>query len=809
MSSKLVHRLPHWLPAPCCIDTLSDLAALDQFEQRWKDARYMPWRFCYMDYEVLQKEMTTMQDSWTISSRLQDEWIRIYDFYMLKRGEIDRRIMSFQEQKRCTTTTTLSATFQSLTLEIFQLYRFAKLNYCGFLSILMRYDSANDADLRKVVVHKPFWTHAMEFHKLAIEANYLYMTSSLVSPYSISSFFFFKTLQQDCTKAETDDKGSHVALPQQQANINNHAIKRDNSPLAYSPLSCSIHSCETTLSSEICLQSPPTHQTYWLHPNNMLQVMLYLSDKMMVTAQDGKTPAVNEVGYYSGRHHTLDNQYKVTTLYMDTPQLSGYTQRVNAGELQTATPMTRVRWHDSTTRTDTNSTHVMIEQKVRNQKMVQQRVWLKSKHLQPWLSGSFSLGSILSKDSCQYHTAGYAVSSDDVIHNMKASCLSMEHQVHTNQIQPVLQVSQNRIVYVSMDHSVTISIDSDISMVRAYTTGLSDSSDGIVRFPYCVVGISTSASTDDAENQWFMKLMKCGMLMPVDGFSTYLHGVGMLFKDLPSPDWMSVRMNDTGFEHLLIQGQTPPHQHGKQGISPKSSLDSIQTTSGESNTRSSSSSSSSSSNSSSRDTIATIITCYDDDLDEKQPQPTEESPIHTTTHSPLLHPEDGYFRQQGRSGMRRSFDSYCSFDHPSSSRSDPTNCKSCMGRMLFNEQQQPTMHDGSSSSHSLPIVSFEKETITFSSFLLQTFWPRKFRSFEKEPLLVQHHHHRKYRSFSSNSIASCHSNHCSQITQPLPSSQPAASPGETFSRAAILTMTCVVMSLSMSCILYITVLTNL
>ncbi|GAN05180.1 hypothetical protein MAM1_0084d04649 [Mucor ambiguus] len=839
MPTKSAHRLPHWLPAvSICADTWSDMAALDQFDQHWEDARYMPWRFCYMDYEMLQREMTTCQDSRIMSSRLQAEWIKIYDFYMLKRGEIDRRIMSFHGQKR---SNTLSSTFQSLTLEILQLYRFAKLNYYGFLHLLMRYDSANDNALRKVILYKPFWTGAVEYHTLAMEANYLYLTSSLVSPYYYRISTFFKT-QQDGTKAETDNnKGSHVALPQQQqkANINNHASKRANhGSLAYSTSSCSIHSRETVPSSDMCLQPPPaptqqTYHTYWLHPSNMLEVMLHLADKTMI-AQDNsafKTPAVNEIGY-SDRHHTWGYQYKMTTLYMDTPQLSEYTQRLSKAQ---TTLMTRVRWYDSISSLDTNhSPHAMVEQKVYDaasteQVPVQQRVWLKSKHLQPWLSGSFSLGSMLSKNSCQYHANGNMVNSDDVIHEMKDACLLMEHPVHTRQILPVLKVTQNRVVYTSMDQSITISIDSDISMCSTQDTLLQQTT--VDTFPYCVVGITTTTttSTDHAENQWCMELIKCGMLTPVDGFSAYLHGVGTLYKDVPAPDWASIRMNDTEHKRpLLIHTQTPQQQqqqHGKRGIvTTKNSLDSIQTTA-------------TSGSSSSTNTIATIITCYDDDLDEKQHHPPEESPIDATANSPLLHPQDGYFRQQGTSGMRRSFDSYCSFDHPTSSRSDPTNCKNCMDRMLYCEpqHQQPFVMDrsyGSSSSSSssrssssnnlgshLPIVSvYEKETITFSSFLLQTFWPRKFRSFEKEPLLVQHHH-TKHRSFSrsssrsssssrksNTSIAFCHSNHCNTKSS---SASPPTSPGERFSRAAILTMTCVVMSLSMSSILYITVLTKL
>ena len=398
----------------------------------------------------------------------------------------------------------------------------------------------------------------------------------------------------------------------------------------------------------------------------------------------------------------------------------------------------------------------------------------------------------------------------------------------------MLKVTQNRIVYTSINNSVTISIDSDIAMMRAFPTEKMENtmansvhqqqqlssleavdqcpynsmrSDSFVRFPYCVIQINTS--TDNAENndKWLLDLMKCSMLTPVDKFSAYLHGVGTLFKDMPLPNWASISIDDIRHESL-IQGQTPQQQQQQQkqqhGITTKNSLDSMQTTT----SGKSSSSSSRDTHYCSTNTIATIITCYDDEIEEKQ-QIQQNQVESSTVLSPLLHPQDGY-RQQ-RNGIRRSFDSYCSFDHPTSSRSDPTNCKNCMGRMLFIEHQNIDMMD----CNNLPTPVCEKETITFSSFLLQTFWPRKFRSFEKEPLLA-HHQHKKYRSISSSS-SFCSSGSSGRdgdksksVNIALSSqNQSTQTLGERFSRASILTMTCVVMSFSMSYILYITVLAKL
>lgn len=53
------------------------MAAPEQFGQHWKTTKYTPWRFYYLDYEALQREMATAQESRTMSCRLQDEWIKV------------------------------------------------------------------------------------------------------------------------------------------------------------------------------------------------------------------------------------------------------------------------------------------------------------------------------------------------------------------------------------------------------------------------------------------------------------------------------------------------------------------------------------------------------------------------------------------------------------------------------------------------------------------------------------------------------------------------------------------------------------
>lgn len=74
-------ELPSWLPIPTCADTLSDIVSSNQFNQNWKNARFLPWRFFYIDYQVLQQEILNRNDSNIIAKKLQDGWTKASIYY--------------------------------------------------------------------------------------------------------------------------------------------------------------------------------------------------------------------------------------------------------------------------------------------------------------------------------------------------------------------------------------------------------------------------------------------------------------------------------------------------------------------------------------------------------------------------------------------------------------------------------------------------------------------------------------------------------------------------------------------------------
>jgi hypothetical protein len=335
-------------------------------------------------------------------------------------------------------------------------------------------------------------------------------------------------------------------------------------------------------------------------------------------------------------------------------------------------------------------------------------------------------------------------------------------------------------VYGSVDGSVYISIDTDIAMMR-YQQTLQDDypysslREKVVRFPHCVVQISTTGS--NKAPSWITDLTQC-MLEPVDNFSTYLHGVGTLFRGQVEavPNWFS---HDYDIRHVEARGQW---LIGKPVKKEK-------TTVGK--------------NALYCNTIATIVTCYDDEIEQAK-SPSSSSSLSNDCSQKIEPCSNSTLSPIPEQGLRRSFDSYCSFDHPTSSKSDPHNCRSCIGRMfIMQDTDQDDYKVIMPTSASSTSIYQPDNPVTFGSFLFQTFLPRRFRSLEKEPLLGGKKKRQSRFEYSSTASSSSTTLFDEELGQKMPSSS------TEYSRATSLTVTCVIISFSMSYVFYILMLEKL
>ncbi|KAI9263855.1 hypothetical protein EDC94DRAFT_606351 [Helicostylum pulchrum] len=467
LSKKTPNEMPvTWLPLPTTQSSLSDVARQiydgSSFDQEWKDLRHEPWRFYYLDYH----HFKTVILYGKISDELEAGWEKVYEFYILKRGEIERRIESIR-------TTRNEQELKTVVIDIHQLYHFAKLNYCGFIQLFMQYERqfgsniASDS-LRSSVAKKPFYDHSIHLFALANSLNRLCID-----------------------KEPVPDK---INLSPKKKQVDSLSTSSSSSCIT-----STINSCETASSGAFHV---PKHKKsvkkYWVHPDNIVEVMLFMSTNNELVLQDkANNPsstysAVDEVGHPQGIksestqsiHHikpkitttkTTSNssRLKVTTRYMDTLYLDDYTDRVIGKPTRT----TRVREFEALN--NNNDTYVSLEQKVyftgqqnhntckgykglgkkpqqeNNDQLlleeqeqphnwVQQRVWFKSKHLNQWLNGDYLISNILIKRSCQYRTDGLPTTTTRDKDRMENTCLQMQNELCNQTKKP----SKSRFLFI-------------------------------------------------------------------------------------------------------------------------------------------------------------------------------------------------------------------------------------------------------------------------------------------------------------------------------------------------------------------------
>jgi SPX domain protein involved in polyphosphate accumulation len=325
---------------------------------------------------------------------------------MLKRGEIERRIESCHVHQD-------KSILHTISVDIHYLYHFAKLNYCGFILLFMQFHQLFGSPVhntleKRISNNSSIYNDSIALFRLAVQTNSLYQNIHLKSPYF-------------------HPKRSHVAFQQETTHINNQV---GNCNLSASSYPSSIDSCETAHSDQD--EEPSnTVKKYWIHPDNVLELILHLSSNMVIQDRHAShITAVDQVGHPESDKSNAIN--KVTTVYLDTPQFDGY-----AGLMRNeATSVTRIRWYNEG---NTPKSYVELEKKAyartedsfAQKQLIQQRVWLKSKRLQSWLNGNYSIGCPFSKDSCQYRTNGTLTWRETDKQRMLETCLQIENQVHS------------------------------------------------------------------------------------------------------------------------------------------------------------------------------------------------------------------------------------------------------------------------------------------------------------------------------------------------------------------------------------------
>ncbi|KAI9493654.1 VTC domain-containing protein [Zychaea mexicana] len=561
-----------------------------------------------------------------------------------------------------------------------------------------------------------------------------------------------------------------------------------------------------------------TVKQFWVHPDNLTEVMLYIA-KYTDLSDSHLPPAQVDT---ASRRSQQSNQSTITTLHLDTPNLESYNNRVNYSNTQQRECKTlRMRWYEEDQRDPSVSKPVVaMEEKVYRpshsttassirhksfdktpchlqeeknsfdehdyQQQGQQRrrhdskaytrhrLWLKAKNMEPWLNGEWSFKHLLNKPYCRHRrTSLVHGSSDCTDSSMEEKIMQMENDARSRRIEPVLKTTLRRTVFSDHESELVISIDTDIAIARharvqkavdrnedsyrCYNSSSSEcddyfdhqppppksrissnetypypsfSSDDMVRFPYAVVKISYP-SVSRQRHAWLLDLCSSSLLEPVHDFSVYAHGIGGLMSDTvqTTPHWLSKMNQDLSrsenrgqlLKQLLRVNLAMEHNASsgsnllKLPPTPFSSTSAIY-----SPASTNSSSSCISSNNRTPSTRATTpSSTKGKSVSEEDLRSAAVEAVTSNERQPLLQKQH----------PRPSVGSYCSFDHPSSSRSDPAQCRDCMTRRQssppFYNKSTSNSNSRSPSSGSLFSQYNDKETTTTSriAHLVRTMWP--------------------------------------------------------------------------------------
>ena len=204
-------------------------------------------------------------------------------------------------------------------------------------------------------------------------------------------------------------------------------------------------------------------QQFWVHPDNLTEIILYITKYMDISEATSFPPA--RVDTASRRCVQQSIQSNITTLHLDTPDLETYNDRILLGESRVDDNATRknreikslrMRWYEedqndpSITKPvvameekvyrlvcrDNNTlsrrrnldkspchtpdgndpidkVHQAQQQKLQkirhgNKEYTRHRMWLKSKNMDPWLSGHWSLKHLLNKPYCHHRRTSLA-----------------------------------------------------------------------------------------------------------------------------------------------------------------------------------------------------------------------------------------------------------------------------------------------------------------------------------------------------------------------------------------------------------------
>ncbi|KAJ2846851.1 hypothetical protein IWW36_004149 [Coemansia brasiliensis] len=475
-----------------------------KFGQQLRDSLFPDWKFYYVDYSGLKRflyERTekgyTADDESEFVKLLDSELEKVNNFQQTKSSEMKQRIEYCEKQVDLITQNPapedakreqldiIEREIDAVISEVYELAKFTRLNFTAFIKIVKKHDKNAPFVLKPIFTERlnsrPFFKE--NFDELLLELSRLY---NIVRNGGVDV---------DGSKDPQSGNGQNFVR-------------------------------QTT--------------KYWVHPDNVMELKLYILKYLPVLI-------------YRTKGMAAPPNPAITSIYFDNENLDLYQGRLEKSEGAEAI---RLRWYG-----DMDSSEIFIERKTHHEdwtgeKSVKERFSVKEKHVNEYLAGTYTLDSKIER------LREEGKKSEQDLQDMDRLSREVLNSVKTKHLVPVIRSFYNRTAFqIPGDARVRISLDTELTMVRE------DSFDGkpragsnwrrtdigidypfsqlpeqdVCRFPYAILEVKLQTQSGVEPPQWVLDLIDSHLVEAVPKFSKFIHGTSVLLEDRVDvlPFWFS------------------------------------------------------------------------------------------------------------------------------------------------------------------------------------------------------------------------------------------------------------------------------
>ncbi|RKP09460.1 SPX-domain-containing protein [Thamnocephalis sphaerospora] len=472
-----------------------------KFGSQLRDALYPEWRFYYLDYAGLKRQIKDRTvarsykegDEAYFVEQLEQELDKVFSFQQVKYGEINRRVQALEDrvQKLSEDPETEMSAYEDVEVdinavleEVNELARFTRLNYSGFLKIIKKHDKHTGYVLKPMFMVR---LNARPFYRESFDAMML----------QLSRLY-------DIVRNGGKDAGANAAATGQGGAQN--FVRRTTK--------------------------------YWVHPDNVLELKFYILKYLPVLIF--QSAGGNSAG---GKSDLSAPDPAITSIYFDNADLDLYQGRLEKTEGAEAI---RLRWYGPTTNQE-----IFVERKTHcedwtGETSVKQRFPIKEKHVNAFVRGEYTLDKTVAK----LRAAGTRSAAE--IDALEVLAQEVQTSIREKKLAPTMRSFYNRTAFqLPGSAAVRISLDTELTLVREDSLDGSSARAGsnwrrtdigtdypfsqlpdgdVCRFPYAILEVKLQTQMGTEPPEWVTNLVQSHMVEEVPKFSKFIHGCATLLE---------------------------------------------------------------------------------------------------------------------------------------------------------------------------------------------------------------------------------------------------------------------------------------